>query len=150
MTIREELETTEPESAAEVMPSYVIDPARVAELNRSLATILYSRRCASCKARLEASGAAPSAQEHMKEISKCCATQDGFIRPEMPMQEIMFRTILSGGNRPVSLERLHYAVTDTWYTPINPRNISASSLRQVLDSDDYYGFSAVEVNPTDR
>ena len=83
----------------------------------------------------------------MREIAECCANQEGFIRPEMPMQEILFRALLSEGNKPVSLERLHYLVTERYHTPANPRSISLNGLKRVLDSDIYYGFREVSRIP---
>ena len=147
MTTQEEIETQEPEPTPEAIPYYVIDPSRLEELNRSLATLLLSRRCPSCRARIEAEGESPSPEEHMKQIAKCCGNQEGFIRPEMPMQDIVFRTILSGGNKPVSLTQLHYLITDQWYTPLNPRNISEKGLKLVLNSDAYYGFKEILETP---
>ena len=144
MTMPEHMETQEPDSASQRVPEYVIDPLLVSQSGRSLSLLLQSRRCASCNARLEASQEMPSDEDSIREIAKCCSTQEGFISPEMPMQEIVFRTILSEGNRPVSLERLHYAVTEGWYSPINPRSITLSGLKRVLDSDAYYGFKEVE------
>ena len=154
MTILEETQNpeAEPEVVEEIeyIPKYHIDPSRTAELNRSLSAILLSRRCPSCRSRIESERDVPSDQEQMKEITKCCATQEGFIRPEMPMQEIIFRTLLSERNLPIGLDRLHYLVTDQWYTPVNPRNISMSGLARVLNSDSYYGFAEVPPDPVKK
>ena len=145
MTMPEEVELQETESSVSVQEGsyYIVDLARGRDLNRSLVTMLLARRCPSCKARLQADMEEPTEQEHIKEITGCCSNQEGFIRPDMPMQEIIFRSVLSQGNQPISLERLHYLVTDRWYTPNNPRNISISGLKRVLDSDMYYGFNEV-------
>ena len=139
----EDTETEEADSYEQEDPEYVVDPARVSELSRSLESILLSRRCPSCKARLQETGEIPSVEAQIKEIEECCGNKEGFIRPEMPMQEIVFRTLLAGGNVPVSLSQLHYQVTDRWYTPANPRSISVAGLKTVLDADLYYGFKEV-------
>ena len=143
MTTPEEIETQQPDPAAQEVLHYVIDRSRSRELNRSLAMILLSRRCPSCKARLEANGETPSEEDQIREIAKCCANQEGFIRPDMPMQEIVFRALLSEGNHPTSLEQLHYLVTERWYTPANPKSISTEGLKRVLDNDMYYGVQGV-------
>ena len=143
MTIPDDQENQEPEPAPEEIPNYVIDSSRAEQLGLSLPTLLLSRRCPSCQARLEANQEMPSEKEHIKELAKCCAKQEGFIRPEMPFQEILFRAIASEGNKPVSLERLHYLVTEGWYSPINPRSITMNGLKLVLDNDTYYGFNKV-------
>ena len=149
MTTSDDLETQQPEPSPPQIPYYVIDLSRAKEFDRSLPVILLSRRCPSCRAQLESSSDLPPDEEQIKEIASCCSTQEGYIRPEMPMQEIIFRTLLSGGNQRVSLEQLHYLVTDRWYTPNNPRNISIDSLKQVLDHDSYYGFQEVP-GPSDE
>jgi hypothetical protein len=123
--------------------SYTIDPNRTRSFNRSLAAILYARRCEPCRSRLQDTQHQLADEDQIKEIAECCPTKEEFIRPEMPMQEIIFRTILSEKNQSVSLEHLQYLVTDRWYTPANPRNISSSRLKQVLDNDLYYGFTQV-------
>ena len=143
MTTSDDLITQEPEPVVEKQSYYVIDPDRTREFLRSPGAILFSHRCPSCQERLEGRWSELSEKEQFKEIAECCATQEGFIRPDMPMQEIIFREILSGGNAPIDLEQLHYLVTDRWYTPSNPRNIRVSSLKRVLDNDTYYGFKEV-------
>ena len=143
MTTSEDTQIEEPEVVAEVDPQYVIDPLRLQEHERSLITMLLNRRCPSCKVKLESRVKPATEAEHIKQIAKCCSRKDGFIRPDMPMQEIIFRSILSEGNQPIGLEQLHDLVTDRWYTPANPRSLSADALKQVLDSDVYYGFKDV-------
>ena len=141
MTLQENALSQEPDAAQEGDPSYVIDPSKVDALNRSLAVLLASRRCADCRERLEAQGGNVPAEEHIRHIEECCSRQEGFIQPEMPMQEIVFRTMLAGGNKPAALSYLHNEVTDTWYTPMNPRSISVDNVRRVLEGDSYYGFA---------
>ena len=143
MTTPEDTNIQVPDSDEQEVAYYIIDPSRARELNRSLAAALLSRRCPSCRAKLEAQPGLPSEEEQIREIATCCAHEEGFIRPEMSVQEIVFRTILAEGNRPVDLERLHYLVTEGWYSPANPRSITADNLKQVLDRDVYYGFRKV-------
>ena len=150
MTTSEDAERQEPEIIEEESSSYTIDPSRLVELDRSLAKLLLSRRCPSCRARIGSNSETPSEEEHIKEIVSCCSGQEGFIRPEMPMQEIVFRTLLSGGFQPMSLDQLHYEVTDRWYSPVNPRSISAKGLKLVLDNDMYYGFKKVSESSTEE
>ena len=127
--------------------SYIIDLDRTRSFNRSLGAILFSRRCETCRSRLQETWQQLADKDQMKEIAECCATKEEFIRPEMPMQDIIFRSMLADGNQPVSLQHLQYLVTDRWYTPANPRNISAPSLKRVLDNDMYYGFIQVSQEP---
>ena len=125
-------------------PHYVIDPERSRQLRRAPEVLLLGRRCPSCAARYEGTGELPPAEEQLREIAQCCARQEGFIVPEMPLLEIVFRTLLAAGNRPVSLQQLHDDLTDRWATPANPRNISPATLRRILAADTYYGIREVE------
>ena len=154
MTPLDELKPVVPEIPEEETPpeeeppsDYFIDSARVEELNRSLTSTLLSRRCPSCRAALEGQSGVTPANKQIREMVKCCAKKEGFIRPEMPLQEIVFRTIIAGGNKPATLEHLHDAVTERWYSAINPRSISIERLKLVLDHDHYYGFKAKEKAP---
>ncbi len=160
MTTPEEMKLEEPEipeeesrpieespTVEEPPTDYFIDSARVEELNRSLTSTLLGRRCPSCRAELEGKSEMTPANKQIREMAKCCAKKEGFISPEMPLQEIVFRTILAAGNKPVSLEQLHDAVTERWYSPINPRSISIEGLKRVLDHDRYYGFRPKEKAP---
>ena len=129
----------EPEPPPEP-PSYAIDPERIKQSNRSLEAMLESRRGAPSAAKSKSPKKPPTTQQAIREFASWASKKEDFIKPEMPMQEIIFRIILAGKNEPVSLENLHFAVTDRYYTPINPRNISEPGLRRVLDNDTYYGF----------
>lgn len=59
----------------------------------------------------------------------------------MPIQEIVFRTMLARRNEPIPLVELHRALTERWSTPVRPIHVSQKSLGRILDSDDYYGFA---------
>ena len=139
MTTRDDGEVQEP-LADEGGPRYWIDPVRFEELNRSLELLLVTRRCSTCLQLPINSGEPPAASEQIRHIVECCANEESFIKPSMPLQEIVFRIILAQGNVPVSLSHLHYQLTEKWATPGNPMNISPEGLKRVLDGDDFYGF----------
>jgi hypothetical protein len=82
-------------------------------------------------------------QALVEEIADHYEDEDGFIRTDMSIQEIAFRLLLARRNEPISLMDLHYELTDTWSTPINPVNVSEEGLRRVLDADTYYGFAGI-------
>ena len=124
-------------------PSYIIDPKRAVDENRSLEFLLLTRRCSSCRERLEETGETPTPKQHISQIAKCCALKEGFIQPQMPIQEIIFHILLSEGNKPATLSHLHSILTEEWATPMNPKNITDEDLRRILASDDYYGFKEI-------
>ena len=121
-------------------PSYVIDVTKEAEESRALGVLLLSHRCPSCKEGLGNIKKTPPNQEQISKIAKCCSRKEGFIRPQMPIQEIIFRIILSDGNKPTKLSHLLSLLTEEWATPMNPKSIDGEGLRKILASDNYYGF----------
>ena len=148
MTTRDSRENPQT-TASEEASYYWVDPNRLTELHRSLEVILLGRRCLSCKDQPANVTQPPPAKEQIKHIVGCCAKDETFIRPGMAMQEIVFRVLLAGGNRPISLDDIHYQLTERWATPSNPMNIPKEGLKRVLDSDDFYGFRDVAQGEAD-
>ena len=145
MTTPEAVEA--PEAMAKITPNYWIDPDRFQEIGRSMEVVLLNRRCRSCKEKQADVAEPPPTKQQIKHIVGCCAKDETFIRPGMPMQEIMFRLLLAKGNKPMSLDELHFQLTEQYATPGNPMAISKQALMRVLDNDDFYGFHAM---PTEK
>lgn len=129
-------------------PSYWIDPARLEELRRSMEVLLATRRCSTCLEEEPDIASPPPADEQIAHILECCAEDESFIRPGMPVQEILFRMILAAGNKPVPVGQLHHQLTEQWATPGNLMNVSVEGLSRVLENDDYYGFRRQELPDT--
>ena len=83
------------------------------------------------------------AGELIREIQEFHADADDFILYDMPIKEIVFRTLLSRGNQPMSLSDLHRELTGRWSNALRPISIEESLLRRVLETDTYYGFAQV-------
>ena len=132
-----------PETPEEIeeSPVYYISFDRIAELKRSAVTILAARRGASAPSRLKPDHELDDPQALVVEIAEYADSEDGFIQPDMPIQEIVFRILLSRKNEPTSLTELHEQLTERWSTPIRPINVSLGSLERILDGDTYYGFA---------
>jgi hypothetical protein len=111
---------------------------------RSLEVMLTSRRCPDCQEKLKKAKTKPTVKDQLRDITKCCATKEGFISPGMPLREIVFRLLLKGGNRAMSLKDIHYAVTEQYAMPTHPMNVNAGSMKRILDNDTYYGIRAAE------
>jgi hypothetical protein len=122
---------------------YHISFQKLAELNRSAPVVLATRRNPATSSREKLDQGSTDPQELINEIAEYRAQEEGFIQPDMPLQEIIFRIMLSRRNQPVSLEELHYQLTERWATPAKPMNISQEGLRRILESDTYYGFARV-------
>lgn len=149
MTISDPESTQEPEQAEEQEEPqrpivYQVSFERLAELQRSAISILADRRPQSCPSRQSPDVELTNPQKLLEEIAEYSANDEGFIRTEMPMQEIVFRMLLSRSNVPTLLEDLHYELTERWSTPVRPISVTQEGLRRVLDADRYYGFVRVD------
>ena len=119
---------------------YQISMTRLEELNRSGVHLIAGRlndACPSFGKPLHELDAA----EMIREIREFHEDADGFIRYDMPIKEIIFRTLLARGNEPISLSDLHQELTVRWSNALRPITINEALLRRVLDADTYYGFA---------
>ena len=138
---------TEPElvsgEQAEENYFYIISFERLEELNRSALVLVAERRGPSLPSRDKPDHELTNVQALVDEIAAHYTEDEGFIRTEMPIQEIVFRILLSRRNQPTPLRDLHYELTERWATPFRPINISELGLRRILDADTHYGFAQV-------
>ena len=123
---------------------YYISFDRLEGLRRSPVALVADRRVESCPSMLTPLHELDDPQALIEEIAEHCGDGEDFIHSNMAVQEIVFRTLLANGNKPMSLEALHYELTERWSTPLRPITLAVESLESVLDADDYYGFSRVQ------
>ena len=123
---------------------YHISFDRLEGLRRSPVALIADRRVESCPSMLTPLHELDDPQALIEEIAEHCGDGENFIHSNMAVQEIVFRTLLANGNKPMSLEALHYELTERWSTPLRPITLSEESLESVLDADDYYGFTRVQ------
>ena len=126
--------------------SYHVSFERLAELKRSVIAMVAERRPQSCPSRQKPDKELTDPQKVIAEIAKYCEGDEAFIRTEMPIQEIVFRVLLSRRNEPTPLRALHQELTEKWATPIRPINITEEALVRILDSDTFYGFARAETS----
>ena len=137
--------TPDPETTEqpEAPPKYQVSFERLGELKRSATNLVAERRPASCPSRQKPDHELTDAQKLVDEVAEHCANDEGFIRTEMPVQEIVFRTLLARRNAPTLLGDLLYELTDRWATPVRPITLTEEGLARILDADTYYGFVRV-------
>ncbi len=136
-----------PETPAQEEASlyYYINFKRLEEdLKRSAATLLKSRLTPLSPSALSEDRKSEEDQELLEEIAQYAPAEDGFIKSDMPIQEIIFRMLLLRRNEPTQLTELHHELTESWATPVRPITVSLRSLARILDNDDYYGFHRLE------
>tara|TARA_B110000196_G_scaffold265211_1_gene238062 strand:- start:551 stop:1012 length:462 start_codon:yes stop_codon:yes gene_type:complete len=132
------LEVTPPEMEN---PLFLISADRLDKLERSPIHLVAARLTASSPSKTKAISELGNVKSLIREISQNSKNDSSFIRSNMPVQEIVFRTLLARNNRPMSLTDIHYELTDRWATPIRPIVITEERLLRILDNDTYYGFA---------
>lgn len=135
--------TTVTGSSRSAGPEYRFSLERLDELNRSPIPLLLARLNTACPSFGKAPSEIADASDLVKEIRAHCAGDTEFIQSAMPLQEIVFRTLLLQGGEPMPLAELHAELTEKWSTPIRPITLTVSGLARVLDSDVFYGFAAI-------
>ncbi len=134
------LAVAEEDEDEEVVVLYQVSFQRLEQLERSAIHLLASRLTDDSPSRSAPVVELNDPQALVREIRDNYDTDPQFIRSDMPIQEIVFRTLLARGNEPITLTDLHYELTERWATPLRPIVISEDRLQRVLDADTYYGF----------
>ena len=120
---------------------YHISLHRLEQLNRSAAHVIAARLTEACPSHGQpATGLTPEIL--IREIQEFHADTEDFIRADMPIQEILFRILLTRGNDPMALGDLHRELTERC-RPLRAISIDQERLRRVLQADAYYGFAEV-------
>ena len=126
-------------------PEYRFSLERLEELNRSPIQLLLARLSTACPSFGKTPAEIADASDLVKEIRTHCAGDTEFIQFSMPLQEIVFRTLLLQGGEPMQLSELHAELTEKWSSPIRPITLTVGGLARVLDNDVFYGFAAIPV-----
>ncbi len=134
----EELAEEQPENEN---PMFLISLDRLDQLERSPVHLVAGRLASTSPSKSKPINELGDVKGLIREIAQNYKNDPNFIRSDMPVQEIIFRTLLARGNRPMSLLDLHYELTERWATPIRPIVITEKRLLRILDSDTYYGFA---------
>ena len=146
MTLPTPEETLETEAEQEETPLYYrISFARLAELERDAVTLLAARRGRSAPSLVQADHELDDPQALLEEIAEFTAPEEDFIHSNLPVQEILFRTLLARRNEPMALDDLCHELTERWSAPDRPINLTPQSLQRILDNDHYYGFAREEL-----
>ena len=121
---------------------YQVSLPRLEQLRRSAVHLISGRLTPACP-----SYGRPlqemEAGELIRELQAFHADEEDFIRYDMPIKEIVFRTLMTKGNQPMTLADLHHELTGRWSNALRPISIDESMLWRVLETDTYYGFAQV-------
>ena len=128
-------------STDQVKPCWFIDLDWYQQNNRSFPVLAQSYLCPKCCKRLEAEEKEASVAELLSAIRDCCSKTSGFITPQLPILEGIFRLFLASGNQPLDLEELGKQLSE-WRSG-DTYGTSAEILFRLLESDQYYGLKQV-------
>jgi hypothetical protein len=120
---------------------YFIDLHWYQRQGRSLATLATSRLCPISRKKEKTKSEAVL----MRVIRQCCSKRDGFVTPNMPLLEMVFRLFLANGNQPLNLEQIQEQLQKWLGDSSNARDLSIPKLKRILDNDRYYGLRAIPV-----
>lgn len=122
---------------------YRISLPRLEELNRSAAPLLMTRLNAACPSYGKSPSEVQDPATLVNEIRANCADDSEYIQASMPIQEIVFRTMLMANQQTMTLGEIHAELIERWSSPIRPITVSIGGLARILNSDEFYGFDAV-------
>lgn len=149
------------EEESEPKPRYFIDFKWYEENNRSFSAFARSRLCFSCQSKQEVetersipvegsdgkvmfqTSKATHGDDLLVVIRDCCSQARGFITPDLPVMEIVFRILLANGNQPLTLEEIRARLEEKLTGADRPRTLSSEMLQRILDNDVYYGLRCV-------
>ena len=116
---------------------------RLGELNRSPFSLLLPRLSSACPSYGKSPEEVGDPNVLIAEIRANCADDPDYIRQSMPIQEILFRTLLLADDQTMTLGELHRELTERWSSPVRAITVSVAGLASILDSDAFYGFDLV-------
>ena len=125
---------------------YVIDSSFIEASGRSSTLLARDRRCPQCLSDLKKSkGASDSSfANHRKLIAKCCSKKDGYLKPDMPLMEAIFRILLSGPTKGMTHSGVFKILSDKWANQKVPKNLSDELVYQIAASSGGYGVQTVD------
>jgi hypothetical protein len=115
---------------------YFIDLEWYQRQERSLAILATSRLCPTSRKKEKTKSEAVL----LRVIRQCCSKRDGFITPNMPLLEMVFRLFLANGNQPLNLEQIQEQLQKWLGDSSNARDLSIPKLKRILENDRYYGL----------
>ena len=135
MTTEQDIEIVEKQ------PQYYffIDMDWYRQQGRSFATLASSRLCPTSSKKEKTKTEAVL----LRVIKQCCSKRDGFITPNMPLLEMVFRIFLANGNQPLNLEQIQEQLQSWLGDSSSARDFSVTKLQRILDNDRYYGLRPV-------
>lgn len=127
-------------SAAEAearSPRYFIDEAWYEKNGRSLEQMIESRLSRSQPGEKQASR---RPQKSTAAAMASLAKLEGFVIPDLPILEAVFRLLLVHQNKPLTIEEISDELAERGIGIRDARSVRPETLIRILDHDTYYGI----------
>ena len=125
------------------VPVYHIDEAWFETAGRSLQDMIDGR----VVSRQQAQDGAGKRRRKRSSISMAdLAKIEGFVNPELPILEAIFRLLLVHENKPMDVEQISQELAERGIGILDARVVRPEALTRILDTDSYYGLKRVSVS----
>jgi hypothetical protein len=153
------------EEARPAEERYFIDSDWYEQNGLSFNDVMLERMCAQCQRRVgeEVEERYPVLDKKTKKVSyelrriqygarpiavirDCCARKSGFISPDMPVLEAIFRMLLANGNQPMPLEHIRDQLRE--WCPTGRCQwllLPPETIKRIVENDQFYGLRRHEV-----
>ena len=157
----DEIETEVQQAEPGTKPRYYVDLDWHQRHGRSFRTLMESRLCSSCRARVGTEveervtrvgrrkgevvhdvRMVPFPANPVAQVRDCCSKSKDYIHPNMALREAIFRVIIANGNQPLNAEEICQQLEWMGYGE-RARFISPDTIQRLLEKDDFYGFAVV-------
>ncbi len=127
-------------------PYYSIYPEAIEGRGQKLGIVIGERLCEAAKAKAKTPDAwLTMTYKELRKLAKDnCTGQEGYLSPQQPVLETVFRVLLSAREDRLSLTAIHDELADLWMTSSWPRHITREALQRVLDNALKFGIVAVD------
>lgn len=123
-------------SAAEAQPVYQVDFKALEKSGHSVPFLVNSRLCWQCQQIFdERRGEVIDLKEYMERIADDCSHQADYLLPGTPLVEAIFRLLLAGKNRPMTIREIQEQLSVAWANVIYMKDLSEELLTRLLESD---------------
>ena len=114
---------------------YFIDMSWFKEQGRSFSVLATSRFSPPSQKRMPKTETAL-----LNAIKRHFSQEGGFITPDMPLMEMVFRLFLANGNQPLALNQIQEELQQRLSDSGGPRDLSIPKLKRIIEHDHYYGL----------
>ena len=138
-------EMTSEHQEGQMGQKYFLDLEWYKDNNRSFDVLAQNRMCPdsfkgwNIETSDDNSSTTPRSADAIAEIQRCCSKKPEFTNPNLTVMEILFRTLLSSGNQPLTLGELEARMRE-WVGGWDGRVINEDVLKRLVEADYFYGI----------